>query len=200
MASVTQNGDLKEREHTQFFCHIHLVVTVLSHRCNFRMASGNMKVESRASSNTTPPNYTASWHNAHLSRMPAAPMCRRKQRTPGDLVSVHAPSPPQESLQRNGRRTSRPAKASPNLDNAGPIVRRLMGLPVVASCNTDRYRTSICSNAVCAVMQCLRPLCYSGGPNYQSLPALEWSRYLEKLILVSLPICPGKTTLLNGPK
>jgi hypothetical protein len=50
---------------------------------------------------------------------------------PGDHVSVHAPGPPQESLH-DGTRTSRPAKPSPNSDNAGPIVRRLIGLPVVA--------------------------------------------------------------------
>uniref|UniRef100_A0A673W6L4 E3 ubiquitin-protein ligase RNF10 n=1 Tax=Salmo trutta TaxID=8032 RepID=A0A673W6L4_SALTR len=53
-------------------------------------------------------------------------MCLRKRRTPGDRVSVHAPGPPQESLECSGTRTSLPAKPSPNLDNAGPIVRRPM--------------------------------------------------------------------------
>ena len=55
-----------------------------------------------------------------------------KHRTLSDRVSVHAPGPPQESLERDGTRTSRPAKPSPNPDNAGPIVRLLMGLPVTA--------------------------------------------------------------------
>uniref|UniRef100_A0AAZ3PA97 Regulator of calcineurin 1 n=1 Tax=Oncorhynchus tshawytscha TaxID=74940 RepID=A0AAZ3PA97_ONCTS len=71
-------------------------------------------------------------------------MCRRKHRTTGDRVSVHAPGPPQESLKRDGTWTSRPAKPSPNPDDAGPIVRRLIGLPVAAGCGTawDHTRAS----------------------------------------------------------
>ena len=34
-----------------------------------------------------------------------------------------------ESLERNGTRTSWPAKPSPNPDDAGPIAHHLMGLP-----------------------------------------------------------------------
>ncbi|XP_064879539.1 upstream stimulatory factor 1-like isoform X4 [Oncorhynchus nerka] len=48
---------------------------------------------SRVLRNTTQPSRTASSHNAHLTRKPAAPMCRRKHRTPGDRVSVHCSRP-----------------------------------------------------------------------------------------------------------
>ena len=65
---------------------IQLVVTVLSHRCNSRADSEEAKVKSHASSETQPTQ--ASWHNAPPTRKTAAPMCRRKHRTPGDLVSV----------------------------------------------------------------------------------------------------------------
>ena len=51
----------------------------------------------------------------------------------GDHVSVHAPSPSQELLEHDGTRTSQPAKPSPNPDDAGPIVRHLMGHLVVGS-------------------------------------------------------------------
>ena len=37
---------------------------------------------------------------------------------------------PQESLERDGTRISQPAKPSSNPEDVGPIVRRLMGLPV----------------------------------------------------------------------
>uniref|UniRef100_A0A4W5NP36 Arrestin, beta 2a n=1 Tax=Hucho hucho TaxID=62062 RepID=A0A4W5NP36_9TELE len=42
----------------------------------------------------------------------------------------------------------------PNPDDAGPMVRRPMGLPI---------RTRDCSNASCTEMQCLRPLHHSGA-------------------------------------
>jgi hypothetical protein len=48
-------------------------------------------------------------------------MCRRKHRTPSDLVG-----PPQESLVRDETRISLPAK--PSLTHAGPIVRLLQSL------------------------------------------------------------------------
>jgi hypothetical protein len=65
---------------------------------------------------------------------PAAPMYRRKDRTPGDRVSVHCPGPPQESLVHDETRISLLAKPSPNPDDAGPIVRLPMGLLVTAGC------------------------------------------------------------------
>ena len=43
---------------------------------------------------------------------------------------------PQESLVRNGTRTSLPAKPSPISDDTGQIVHCPMGLPVAAGCNT----------------------------------------------------------------
>jgi hypothetical protein len=68
---------------------IQLVVTVLSHHCNSRTDSGEMYILR----NTTQPSRTASWHNAHLTRKPAAPMCRRKHRAPGDCDSMHCARP-----------------------------------------------------------------------------------------------------------
>jgi hypothetical protein len=56
-----------------------------------------------------------------------------------------------------------PAKPSPNPDNAGPIVHRPMGLPITAGCDTSRDRTRVCSDTSVTDMQCLRPLCHSGG-------------------------------------
>ena len=53
-------------------------------------------------------------------------MCRRKHRTTVGRVSVHAPVPPQESLECDGTRT----KPSSNLDDARPVVLRFMGLLV----------------------------------------------------------------------
>ena len=52
-----------------------------------------------------------------------------------------APGPPQESLVCDGTRTSLPAKPSPNLDDAGPILRCPMGLPVAAGCDRAWTRT-----------------------------------------------------------
>jgi hypothetical protein len=56
---------------------------------------------------------------------------------------------------------SRPAKPCPNPDDAGPIVFRLMGLPVTACCDTAWDRTRVCSDVSCTAMQCLRPLQHS---------------------------------------
>ena len=91
------------------------------------------------------------------------------EETPGDCVSVHAPGPPQETLQREGTRTSQLAKPFPNLDDAGPVVHHLVGFPVAASCDTAWDQTRICSNTASTVMQGLRPLCHSGGSRYAFL-------------------------------
>jgi hypothetical protein len=102
-------------------------------------------VQSRGGEETTQPSHNASWHNAHINRKPATPMCRRKHSPTGDRVIVHAPGPPQESLESDGTRTSLPAKPSPNLDDFGSIVCRPMGLPVAAGCDTAQDQTQICS-------------------------------------------------------
>ena len=44
--------------------------------------------------------------------------------------------PPQESLVHDETRTSLLAKPSPNSDDAGAIVRRPIGLPVTAGCDS----------------------------------------------------------------
>ena len=84
-------------------------------------------------------------------------MCRRKHRTTGDNVSVHAPGPPQESLECDG------SKDIPAGQTFQRIVRHLMGLPVAAGCDTARDDTRVCSDASSTAMQYLRPLSPSGG-------------------------------------
>ena len=59
--------------------------------------------------NTTQPSHTASWHNARLTRKPAAPMS-----------ASLAPGPPQESLVLDGRRTS--LCAAPWVSQSRPAV------------------------------------------------------------------------------
>jgi hypothetical protein len=82
---------------------------------------------------------------------------------------MHAPGLPQESLEHNGTRTSRPAKPSPNPDIAGPIVCSLMDHLVAAGCDTAWDRTRICSNTASTAMQCIRTVHHSGGPDNHQL-------------------------------
>ena len=79
----------------------------------------------------------------------------------------------------NGTRTSRPAKPSPNPDEAGPIMRRLMGLPVVAFCDTARDQTRVCSDSSSTAMQCLRQLRHLGGPTLTLLLSLQNEEDIE---------------------
>jgi hypothetical protein len=51
---------------------------------------------------------------------------------------------------------------NPNLDDAEPIVRRPMGLPITADCDTAWNRTRVCSDTSNTEMQCLRPRSPSG--------------------------------------
>uniref|UniRef100_A0AAZ3REG4 C3H1-type domain-containing protein n=1 Tax=Oncorhynchus tshawytscha TaxID=74940 RepID=A0AAZ3REG4_ONCTS len=110
-----------------------------------------------------------------------------------------------QSLERNGTRTSWLAKPSPNPDNAGPIMRRLMGLPVAAVCNTAWDRTQVCSEASSTAMQCLRPLRHSGGAllltnktdSFKAIIALRFTSLLSFYVppltplslSLSLPLC-----------
>ena len=125
-----------------------LLITVLSHCCNFRADSGEAKVESHASSEMRPHQATLL-----LDTLLAYPGSQPYQCVGGNTVqlatevSVHAPGHHKESLERNGTRTSQPTKPSPNPDDAGPIVHCLMGLPVAAGCDTARDQTQICSDA-----------------------------------------------------
>jgi hypothetical protein len=73
------------------------------------------------------------------------------------------PAHHKEALECNVTRKSLPANLSPNLDDTGPIVRRLMGLPVMAASDTAWDRTRVCSDASITAMQGLRPLRHSGG-------------------------------------
>uniref|UniRef100_A0A8C8F818 SH3 domain-binding glutamic acid-rich protein n=1 Tax=Oncorhynchus tshawytscha TaxID=74940 RepID=A0A8C8F818_ONCTS len=126
---------------------IQLVVTVLSHRCNSLADSGDAKVNSHASSETRPRQAALL-----LDTLLIQPGSQPHQCVGGITIqlateaSVHAPGRHKESLERNGTRSSQPAKPSPNLDDAGPIMCRLMGLPVTVGCNTTRDRIRICSD------------------------------------------------------
>ena len=102
-------------------------------------------------------------------------MCRRKHHPTGDSVSVHAPGPPQEALESDGTRTSRLTKPCPNLDDAGPIVCRLMGLPVASGCDTARDRNLICSDTPSTAMQYPRPLCHSEGLDEVFRGLMAWA-------------------------
>jgi hypothetical protein len=52
-----------------------------------------------------------------------------------------------ESLERDDPSKAPPAKPSPNSDDAGPIVRRPIGLQILAGCDTTRDRTQVCCDA-----------------------------------------------------
>ena len=52
----------------------------------------------------------------------------------------------------------------PNPNDAGPIVRHPMGLPITAGCDTAWNRTRVCNDASSTEMQCLRSLRHSGVP------------------------------------
>ena len=66
-------------------------------------------------------------------------------------------------MVHDGTRTSPTAKPTSNPADAGPIVRRPMGLPVAAGCDRAWTRTRISSGTASNAMQCLRPLGHSGG-------------------------------------
>jgi hypothetical protein len=137
-------------KYAYFYFSPELVITVLSHRCNCVLR------------NTT---RQASCHTARLTWL--ASRTNVSEETPYSWRpedSMHAPGRHKESLEHDGTRTSRPAKPSPNPDDVGPIVHRLMCLPVLASCDTALDRTRICSDASSTAMQYLRSLGYSGGP------------------------------------
>ena len=55
----------------------------------------------------------------------------------------------------------------PNPDDAGPIVRCPMELPITAGCDTAWIRTRYYSDASCTEMQCLRPLRHSGAYSFK---------------------------------
>ena len=76
---------------------------------------------------------------------------------------MHVTGAPKESIECDGTRTSRPAKPSPNPDDAGLIVRSLMGLLVAAGCNTARDQTRVCSDISSTATQCLSPRASRGG-------------------------------------
>ena len=52
-------------------------------------------------------------------------------------------------------------RPNPNPDDAGPIVRRPMTLPIMAGCDTAWNRTRVCSEPSSTEMQCLRLLRHS---------------------------------------
>jgi hypothetical protein len=97
-----------------------LVVTVLSHHCNSRTDSGEVKVKSRASSKTQP-------RQARLTQKPAAPMCRRKHCTPGNRVSLHAPGPAHHRSLQSAIGQGHPGRPNP------PLTRMTLGQLCVAS-------------------------------------------------------------------
>ena len=124
---------------------------ILSHHCNSQRTREG-KVEScvlrnmtrqTALLNTRPLNPEASRTNV-LEEIPFN--CRAR-------AACRHPSRHKESLEHDEPSKATPAKPSPYQDDAGPIVRRPIGLPVTASCDASS-----------PAMQCLRTLRHSGGP------------------------------------
>ena len=86
------------------------------------------KVESHVSSNPTRPH-------CFLTQCPLNPEASHTNvlaETLCTLATVSSFTAPQEPLERDGMKTSLPAKPSPNPDDAGPIVRHPTGIPVAA--------------------------------------------------------------------
>jgi hypothetical protein len=101
-----------------------------------------------------------------------------------------APGLPQESLERDGTRTSLLAKPSPNPDDAGPIVRRPMGLPVVSSCDRAWTQTQNLSSSTASIeMQCLRPLRHSGGLSGVFMNACMICVYVRVCVFTKVCAC-----------
>jgi hypothetical protein len=120
------------------FRDIQLVVTVLSHCCNSPTDSGEAKVESHASSETWPCQAT-------LLAEPGSQQYQCDRENTIQLmteISLQAPRMP------HGVTKSQQAKHASNSDDSGPIVCRLMGLPVTAGCDTAWDRTQVCSDAL----------------------------------------------------
>jgi hypothetical protein len=103
--------------------------------------------ESRRSRAVCPPKHNPTRPHCFLTQCPLNPL----------MSACTAASPPQESLVRNGTRTSLPAKPSPNPNDAGPIVCHPIGLPVAAGCDRAWTQTQN-SDTASTAMQCLRPL------------------------------------------
>jgi hypothetical protein len=133
--------------------------TVLSHRCNSRTDGRGEGREPCVLQNTNLPRLTASWHAAILTRKPTAPMCRKEHRTTGDHVIMQAPGLPQELLEHDGTRTSRPNP---------PLTRTRLGQVCVTSWVSRSWpaatQPGIESRSVVMpqAQRCLRPLRHSG--------------------------------------
>jgi hypothetical protein len=101
---------------------------------------------------------------------------------------------PQESLEHDGTRTSLPAKPYTNLDDAGPIVHRPMGLPGPAGCDRAWTWTRISSGTASTAMQSLRPLLPSMADYLTTvaIPKLNTSLTMHRLSEHSLAIERGR--------
>jgi hypothetical protein len=67
------------------------------------------------------------------------------------------PARHKESLERDEPSKAPLAKPSPSPDDAGPILRCPMGLPITAGYDTVKEQTGVCSDASSTAMECLRP-------------------------------------------
>ena len=101
-------------------------------------------------------------------------MCWRKHCIPGDRVSVNCARPATGVASARRDKNTPASQPSPNLDDAGSIVH-----PVTASCDRAWTQTRISSDTASTVMQCLRPLCQSGGPDKHLLMTrISWRQPL----------------------
>jgi hypothetical protein len=92
-------------------------------------------------------------------RKPVAPMCQGKHNTPCDRVSVHSARLATGIASAQWDKTFLPAKPSPNPDDAGPIVHRLMGVLVAGRAWTQTHKSLVAQLALrCGALDhCGRP-------------------------------------------
>jgi hypothetical protein len=127
---------------------IQLVVTVLSHCCNYHL-------EGQEPPKHNPANPHFFLTQCSLNPEASCTNVSEEHRTPCQCACTL----PATGVAR--ARWDTAGQTLPIPDDAGPIVRGLSR--VAASCDTASYRTRICSNAARTSMQCLRPLRDTGG-------------------------------------
>jgi hypothetical protein len=157
--------------HLSMYCDVESVWEIGDLRVTLKLPYGLGRGEGReprAPQNTTQPCRTASWHNAHLTQKPAAPMCRRKHRTPGDRISMHCARP------NTGVASVRWDKDIPALTRT--ILGQLCAAPWVSRSRTAATEPGLTPRISSgAAMQCFRPLRQSGG-------TFENTSYLQRYI------------------
>ena len=111
-----------------------------------------------------PPKHDPTKPHCFLTQCPLNPEASRtivSEEAPGDRVSMHAPGPPQDSLERDG-------KSRPNLPLHWTMLGQLCAAPWIYRSRPAATEPGLEPGSVVAqlatVMQCFRPLRHLGGP------------------------------------